>query len=47
MKADEKLWKNRANQILQRNEDIAEETSNLDDESLDNEPRNNGDRDQT
>lgn len=30
MKANEKLWKNRANQLLQRN-DIAEEASNVED----------------
>lgn len=30
MKAEEKLWQNRANQLLQRN-DIVDETSNLDD----------------
>lgn len=30
MKAEEKLWQNRANQILQRNE-MVDETSNLDD----------------
>lgn len=30
VKAEEKLWQNRANQILQRN-DIVDETSNLDD----------------
>lgn len=30
VKAEEKLWQNRANQILQRN-DFVDETSNLDD----------------
>lgn len=30
VKADEKLWQNRANQILQRNE-FADETSNVED----------------
>lgn len=30
MKAEEKLWKNRANQLLQRN-DFADEASNLED----------------
>lgn len=30
MKAEEKLWQNRANQLLQRN-DFADEASNLDD----------------
>lgn len=30
VKAEEKLWENRANQILQRNE-VVDETSNLDD----------------
>lgn len=30
VKAEEKLWQNRANQILQRN-DFPDETSNLDD----------------
>lgn len=30
MKAEEKLWQNRANQILQRN-DFGDEASNLDD----------------
>lgn len=30
VKAEEKLWKNRANKILQRNE-FADEASNLDD----------------
>lgn len=30
VKAEEKLWQNRANQILQRN-DFGDETSNLDD----------------
>lgn len=30
VKANEKLWKNRANQLLQRN-DIAEEASNVED----------------
>lgn len=46
MKAQEKLWKNRANELLQRN-DIIDETSNLDDESPDNEQKNNGGREQT
>lgn len=49
VKAEEKLWKNRANQILQRN-DMNDEVSNLEDDSPDNDlnQRNsNNDHDQT
>lgn len=49
MKAEEKLWKNRANQILQRN-DMNDEVSNLEDDSPDNDinQRNsNNEHDQT